>query len=335
MTSLTVDRTQFRTQSDSVNPVENEEEMSLQSFKIVDGKYYFRCRVPKDLLVWFKGQEISKALHTSDKKTARILIAEWTTKVARVFYILKSTTVDEQFKKDLIRAEIYPRNTFTVGRSIRLSQLIAEYKRSHADAWNEKSTQENASSYCLIVDIIGDLALKHIEHEHILTLKEALQKLPSNMRKMPAYRDKKVSEILAMAGVKSMSITTANKHLGRFSTLLDYACNDRKYISSNPAANQTIAQRPGLNTNKNRKPFSDDDISALFNSLKRNVKEPERFWIPLIALFTGMRLNEICQLYKKDISKIENIWTIYINADRPDKRIKNEGAERIIPIPSE
>jgi len=48
-------------------------------------------------------------------------------------------------------------------------------------------------------------------------------------------------------------------------------------------------------------------------------------------MFQGMRMNEICQLYKEDIKKIDNIWCFDINRDR-DKSIKNDDSIRIIPI---
>lgn len=337
MQSQNESRTQNHTQAFyddfEVTTLNEDDSMALHSCKVVNERYYFRCRIPKDLLEWFKGREISKALHTSDKKQVRALIADWTTKVTKVFYILRLTTVDELFKREIVRSEIYPSSkNLTAGKSIRLSQLITEYRRSHNDAWTDKTKKENASSYELILEIIGDIPLKHLEHENILQLKEALQKLPKNMRKMPAYRDKKVSEILAMPNVVPMSIVTANKHLGRLSTLLDYGCNIRNYISANFAANQTIAEKKGRDTNKKRTIFSDDDISKLYQVLNKFKDSPERFWIPLIALFSGMRLNEICQLYKNDISKCGDIWTISINANTPDKRLKNEGAERIVPV---
>ena len=56
-----------------------------------------------------------------------------------------------------------------------------------------------------------------------------------------------------------------------------------------------------------------------------------KFWIPLIACFTGMRQSEIAQLDGDDIVNMDGTWCIDIN-DRGDKRLKNGNAKRIVPL---
>ena len=36
-------------------------------------------------------------------------------------------------------------------------------------------------------------------------------------------------------------------------------------------------------------------------------REPEKYWIPLIALYGGLRLNEICQLHTGDIVELDGV----------------------------
>ena len=55
--------------------------------------------------------------------------------------------------------------------------------------------------------------------------------------------------------------------------------------------------------------------------------------MPYIALYTGARLNETCQLYKRDIIKKKNIWCFSFLDDSDDKSIKNEPSKRNVPIP--
>ena len=54
--------------------------------------------------------------------------------------------------------------------------------------------------------------------------------------------------------------------------------------------------------------------------------------MPLLGLYTGARLNELCQLYVNDIRQIDKIWCIDINRNTNDKKLKNASSERIIPI---
>jgi len=80
-----------------------------------------------------------------------------------------------------------------------------------------------------------------------------------------------------------------------------------------------------------RKAYSLQDIDKIYKNLPRDNNTPERFWIPMICMFSGMRLNEACQLYKEDITKVDGIWCFDVN-DSKDKKLKNLSSKRIIPI---
>ena len=56
------------------------------------------------------------------------------------------------------------------------------------------------------------------------------------------------------------------------------------------------------------------------------------YWVPLLGLYTGCRLNEICQIHLTDMKLIKKVWCLSINTDSDDKRIKNISSKRTIPI---
>ena len=60
------------------------------------------------------------------------------------------------------------------------------------------------------------------------------------------------------------------------------------------------------------------------------------FGTPLIALYSGMRIEEICQLYIGDIVQIEGIWCFSINENTENKEhfkhVKSLAGIRNIPI---
>jgi integrase len=61
-------------------------------------------------------------------------------------------------------------------------------------------------------------------------------------------------------------------------------------------------------------------------------KHPYQFWVPLIALFTGARLNEICQLRPQDVSCVDGILCFDITTDAG--KLKTVASERLIPVHS-
>ena len=69
--------------------------------------------------------------------------------------------------------------------------------------------------------------------------------------------------------------------------------------------------------------FTDDELAKIFDwqtypqcvDKDTPLLHPEYFWIPLIALFIGARLNELCQLDCEDIQKHGGISCISIFPD--------------------
>lgn len=93
-----------------------------------------------------------------------------------------------------------------------------------------------------------------------------------------------------------------------------------------------------------KRPFTDEELKTLFednNSASENYtkgfSKPISFFLPLIALYTGARLAEICQLHLTDIKQIKasssdtEHWCIDINED-DDKSLKTKYSRRQIPI---
>ncbi|SGZ17298.1 Putative uncharacterized protein [Moritella viscosa] len=73
------------------------------------------------------------------------------------------------------------------------------------------------------------------------------------------------------------------------------------------------------------------------NELKYFLKATEdhsgwKYYLPRMALLTGCRMNELCQLRKSDFRKDEDQYYISINTDTPDKQLKNKSSHREIPI---
>ncbi len=62
--------------------------------------------------------------------------------------------------------------------------------------------------------------------------------------------------------------------------------------------------------------FKPDDLTAIVERLqkyKNDKLNPHLFLIPLIALYQGMRVNEICQLDVSDIVLQDGLWCINNN----------------------
>lgn len=110
--------------------------------------------------------------------------------------------------------------------------------------------------------------------------------------------------------------------------MLEYAKVNGE-ILSNPAEGMVIKKTK--RSVEQRKTFSPEDLKLIFKNPDRFTK-PDMFWCPLIAMFTGARVNEIAQLHLSDLEQHEDIWCININKATDDKRLKNLSSHRLVPV---
>lgn len=128
------------------------------------------------------------------------------------------------------------------------------------------------------------------------------------------------------------SANNKNKRLIRVGALFRWAKHKRKTIDDF----SEYFRYPGKPEKNNYQKFAAEDIKALFESddYRNNLfRTPSEYWIPLLGLFTGGRLNELAQLTVSDIGLHEGVQTISI-LDGENKRLKNAASRRIIPIHS-
>jgi integrase len=213
---------------------------------------------------------------------------------------------------------------------VTLSQIIQENVKE-ADLggnWTEKTKAENEGIYKVITDVLGDIDIKSLTHQTMMQFRDKLSRLPANRDKKPLYKGKSIEQILAMNNVPAMSRTTLNKYLIRVSTLFKWAVK-HGYIPTNVAEGLTLPK--ARRAEQEREAYSTEDIQKIVNQLEYDKARPHLFWIPLIGMYQGMRLDEICQLYVSDIVVQDGVPCISINGES-DKKLKNTASERIIPI---
>lgn len=161
--------------------------------------------------------------------------------------------------------------------------------------------------------------------------------------------DSPIESILANEGEQRIGSKTVEKITIRLGALHSFAF--RKGMTMIPP---NSPDRPAINHHRAgeksvEKAFSQSDLEAIFTGYlyegtalnRSNDVFPYQFWLPLLGLFIGGRLNELCQLDTEDVSKTkaEGIWTISMMDDELDqplpKSLKNQSSRRVLPIHSE
>lgn len=298
--------------------------MSTKSHLICRNQvYYFRIKVPTDLRHLIPAVEVKKSLKTYDYDHAQSIAASMEYKVHAAFVQLRTGMLSDQ-QINVVVNQLLSRKADSEG--ITLSSAIKEYIRRNTCSWTLKTKLEVEGSYKLLFQIMNECPVSTINRQDLVKIRDILTKLPANLQK--TYPDKSIIEVLKFPNLVPMSTTSVNKHLSRMSSLLRF-CVLEGHITVNYAEGLQLPQQQ--RSDEERKPYSLEDIARIFESLPVDVGKPEQYWIPVIGMYSGMRLDETCQLYLEDITEIEGIPCFDIN-DRGDKKLKNKTSNRIIPV---
>ncbi len=133
----------------------------------------------------------------------------------------------------------------------------------------------------------------------------------------------------------AMSARSIYKYLTIFQEFLKY-CRKSKMIDEDLA---DLIDKPYVDKKGSTyKPFTQEDLLLIFNPKtyfkQTKDKDDPKFWIPLMSLFSGARLNELAQIRLDDIKVEKDIYYIQTagSESHPQQSLKNPQSRRRIPI---
>jgi integrase len=194
-----------------------------------------------------------------------------------------------------------------------------------------------------------DRLLTSIDRAACRDLLELLRWLPSNpVKRFPSLNAVQAAKMAKKTALKStLSAGSINGYMAKLRALMTFAVNEG-WIDKNPATGLNVIDP--IRDKDKRRPFSADQLRSIFHapiytgcvddewhyaSPGPNRPRRARFWVPLIGLFSGLRLNEICQLDLADIQTVEDVACFVVRGDptgRAAKRLKTTASERLVPI---
>lgn len=222
---------------------------------------------------------------------------------------------------------------------LKYSEVLELYvaRQMSENKWKETALADHRNRVGSFLSIIGDKALNDINREDMLSLRETLRRLPPRWSRDSKFKGKTPEEIIASNHETVLNVTTVNEITGAVRSFFNWCVNEGK-LTRNPAEGLQIKDdRPVRDL---RDAFSVEELVTIFSHPKFSegkFKCPAYFWIPVIALYTGMRLEEIAQLHCADVCERDGVWLIDVNThtDSPEfdiKNLKTNSAVRMVPI---
>jgi integrase len=214
--------------------------------------------------------------------------------------------------------------------------------------WEQQTALQARKTFELFAEHFGDRPLAHFTRRDAARFKELLEDLPANYGKAPQYRSLTADQIVERSrslDVRRLSPRTVQRHFAALASLWASVIEhgradanifaDWKFAASKRARDQ-------------RQMWEKDELQALFSSPvwagcqsphRRSkpgtlILRDEKFWLPLIAVFSGMRQEEICQLRLADLRQVDGTWIFDLNI-RSGQQLKNANAIRQVPVHDE
>lgn len=199
-----------------------------------------------------------------------------------------------------------------------LSKLLKSYITNIEHGVSAKTTYKMQTHIEFLIECVGNVKVANFDKSTLRT-----------------YRDKLNQRTILSKGVlKPLTSQTKNDHIRSCKKLFDHALAYYDLTMINHFDNQGLYFKELKRINVKRVPFNDDDLHRMFSSRLFTIgafKHPYQYWIPLLALYSGCRANELCQLRTDDIIDVDGVWCISHNLSTDDKLLKTFN-ERLIPI---
>lgn len=232
------------------------------------------------------------------------------------------------------------RPTNPKGRARTVSALLDAYKAAKWEGWGASSRKAVAPVLRLLRDAIGERPADGIDRATAREVFELVKRLPINLGKLKALDGLTVPEAVeeaAKQGFPTIGPNTVNKaYMVQIAAVYNWAVKE-EWSAKNPFTG--LSMDDPVDDRDRRESFTTAQLTQLFSAApwaERQADDsakPGRYWIPLIALYSGMRLGEIAGLRLMDVEELEGVLAFRV---RPHelRGLKTKESRRDLPVHS-
>lgn len=211
--------------------------------------------------------------------------------------------------------------------------------------WVRKTHNDYQRVLDLAQTIIGSTKkLALISAQDVKSMRDGLVNLPKNGTKFSRNAGRSLVDLIhdEDAG-EPISGKTQEKYFTMFRGFLMWAV-DEELLPKLPGASVKVVRSKDESEDR-RRPYSRDQLTTIFSSpvftgcqsdARRStagslIFRDSTFWMPLVALYSGMRMGEIAQLLVADVRIENDVLYLDVNKDE-DKTLKTSTSRRRVPV---
>lgn len=227
-------------------------------------------------------------------------------------------------------------------------QFIAEYREEAPVRGTSQKTIDGIVTAAEFIKeaMSGGLSVSDIGYEQCKAFQRLLSRTPSNRKKIyPGLSIQEAADRAEADGRPLMAHDTQVTYLRTLTMILKHGLKIGVlgHVPSEGMSPLIERKKPS----EKRRPFTTKELQGIFLTPiytgcvddERNYGKPgpnvirrARFWFPLIALFTGMRANEIGQLRIADLKPLKGGGFYFDVNDEGGKKMKTQASRRTFPV---
>jgi len=218
-----------------------------------------------------------------------------------------------------------------------LSDALKKYEaeKRKSGEWSQRSAKTVMDSLTKLLEVLGDIHVGELNEDSLTEFRDKMRRLPSRWRMHPVYKDYSLEAVLKMdiPEADRLSPTTLNNIFGRVRVFLDWRAV-KKHLSDPTIKDVLTIRLPKKKPEDKRAPFTLADLKSIFHCkslVNDTFQVPWKFWVPVLGLFTGARLEELCQLHLEHIKQVDGLWCLDIT-ETLDTSVKTEAGLRMVPL---
>ena len=217
--------------------------------------------------------------------------------------------------------------------------------------WTNQTEAQNRNSIDLLLRIVGDKAPSAYRRADAERLRRTLEKVPSNFGKSPSHFKMAIEQVIAdrKSETTTLSEGTLDRHWNTVTSFF-------RWINRQDGIGGVDIDRifggfrwaPTVPGAEERAIWDDDALRRLFETPiwtgcdphpnKRHWRHKpghaiigdEYFWLPILALYTGARCDELASLMAADVETVDGVRAIRFQGEH----LKTASSERYTPIHS-
>lgn len=212
--------------------------------------------------------------------------------------------------------------------------------------WRGQTLAQNKTTYRMFEECCGDKPVAAYTKTDLTKFYDLLRALPQLYSKSKEWANLTLEQITEQTkgqDIPRLTMRTIKRHFSALGVFFTHLKRRGEYVGENPAYGFEFPTKG--RARHGRDMWEGEPLSRLFNSpvwtgcLSKDrrsrpgslIIRDDKYWLPLLGLYHGNRLEEFAQLHRSDVRCEDGIWYMDINAEG-EKQLKNEQSKRRVPV---